>query len=81
MAMKSNNVIVKAIINMDIERFHCVIARNIRLMHSRLKMEERNVLHLFNRKCDNESDTVRLSVQVRELCVWTDKCDCTFATR
>ncbi len=46
-------------------------------MQSRLKMDESNVL-TFRNKCDNESDAVRLSVQVRELCWWRDKCNCTF---
>ncbi len=35
-------------------------------------------LKIWNHKCDNESDAVRLSVQVRELCGWRDKCNCTF---
>ncbi len=47
-------------------------------MQSRLKMEERNVVKFGNHKCDKESDVVRLSVPVRELCGWRDKCDCIF---
>ncbi len=78
MAMKSDNVVVRTIIDMGIEEFHSVIDRNIRLIQSRFEMEERNVLKFWNHKCDKESDTVRLSVQVRELCRWRDKCNCTF---
>ncbi len=33
-------------------------------------MVESTVLKFLNHKCDNESDAVRLSVQVRELCGW-----------
>ncbi len=45
MAMKSDNVVVRTIINMEgIEGFHSVMGRNIRLMQSRFKMEESNVL-------------------------------------
>ncbi len=76
MAMNSNNVVVKAIINMGIGGFQSVMGRNIRLMQSRFKMEKRNVLSFWNHKYDNECDAVRLSV--RELCEWRDKCDCTF---
>ncbi len=76
--MKSNNVVVRTIINMGIGGFHSVVGRNIRLMQSRFNMEERNVLKLWNYKYDNESDAVVLSVQVRELFEWRDKCDCTF---
>ncbi len=41
--MKSNNVVVRTIINMGIEGFHSVMGRNIRLMQSRFKMKESNV--------------------------------------
>ncbi len=68
MAMKSDNVVVRTIMNMGIEGFHSVMGRNLRLMPSKFKMAESNVLKFWNHKCDNESDAVRLSVQVRELC-------------
>ncbi len=76
--MKSDNSVVRTIINMDIEGFHSVMRRNVRLMQSKFKMDASNVLKYWNNKYDNESDAVRLSVQVRELCVWRDKCNCTF---
>ncbi len=47
-------------------------------MQSKFKMEEKNVLKVWNHKCDNENDAVKLSVEVRELCEWRDKCDFTF---
>ncbi len=71
MAIKSDNVVVRTIINMIIRGFHCVMWRKIRLMQSRFYMEERNVLKSWNHICDNESDAVRLSVQIRELCEWS----------
>ncbi len=64
MPMQSDNVVVRIIINMGIGGFHSVMGSNIRLMQSRFKMEERNVLIFWNYKCDNESDAVRLSVQL-----------------
>ncbi len=76
--MKSDNVVVRTILNMGIEGFHSVMVRNLRLMQSKFKMDEINVLKFWNHKCDNESDAVGLSVQVRELCGWSDKCNCTF---
>ncbi len=78
MAMRSNNVVARTIINMDIQGFHPVMGRNLRLMQSKFKMDESNVLKVWNHKCDNESDVVRLSIQVRELCGWRDRCNCTF---
>ncbi len=63
MAMKSDNVLVRTIINMGIEGFHAVMGRNLRLMQSKFKMDESNVLTFCNPKCYNEGDAVRLSVQ------------------
>ncbi len=63
---------------MGIEGFHSVMGGNLRLMQSKFKMDERNVLKFWNHKCDDESDAVRLSVQVRELCGWIDNCNYTF---
>ncbi len=77
-ALKSDNVVVRTIINMDIEGFHSVMGRNVRLRQSKFKMDASNVLKFRNHKCDNESDAVRLNVQVRELYGWSDKCNCTF---
>ncbi len=36
------------------------------------------MLKFWNHKWDNESNDVRLSVQVREFCGWRYKCNCTF---
>ncbi len=77
-ALKADNVIVRTIINMAIEGFPSVMGRNLRLMQSKFKMDDSNVLKCCNHKCDSESDAVRLSVQVRELCGWRDKGICTF---
>ncbi len=66
--MKSDNVLVRTIINNGNEGFHFVMGRNLRLMQSKFKMDENDVLQFWNHKCDNESDAVRLSDQVRELC-------------
>ncbi len=63
---------------MGIEGFHSVMGRNLRLIQSKFKIDESNVLIFWNHKCDNESDAVGLSVQVRELCGWRDKYNCTF---
>ncbi len=78
MAIKSDNVVARTIINLGVEGVHPVMGRNLRLMHSKFKMDESNVLRFWNHQCDNGSDAVRLSVQVRELCGWRDKCNCTF---
>ncbi len=78
MAMKSDNVVVRTIINMCIEGFHSVMGRNVRLMQSRFKMDESNGLKIWHHRCENERDAIRLCVQVRELCGWRDKCNCTF---
>ncbi len=65
--MKSDSVVVRTIINIGNEGFHSVMGRNLRLMQSKFKMDANNVLKVWNHKCD-ESDAVRLSIQVREIC-------------
>ncbi len=50
MAMKSDNVVVRTIINMGIEGFHSVNGRNLRLMQSKFKMDESNMLKFWNHK-------------------------------
>ncbi len=44
-------------------------------------MEEINVYEMWRQKVTSESDEVRMSVQIRELCEWRDTCDCTFLTK
>ncbi len=34
-----------------------------------------------SKKVNSESDEVRMSVQIRELYEWRDKCDCTLLTK
>ncbi len=69
MAMISDNVVVRTIIHMGIEGFHSVMGRNLRLMQSKFKMDKYNVLKLWNHKCDDESNAVRLSFLGGEISV------------
>ncbi len=36
---------------------------------------------MCKQRVNREIDEVRMSVQIRELCEWRDKCDCTFLTK
>ncbi len=45
-------IIINMYMYMGIEEFHSVMGRNIRLMQSRFKMEDRNVSKFSNHKCD-----------------------------
>ncbi len=44
----------------------------------KIQYRKNECVNIWNYKCDNESDAVRLNVQVRELCGWREKYDCTF---
>ncbi len=44
MAMNSDNVVVITLLNLGIGEFYSVMERNIRIMQSRFKMEESNLL-------------------------------------
>ncbi len=44
-------------------------------------MEEINVYEMWKQKVSSKSNEVWMSVQIRELCEWRDKCYCTFLTK
>ncbi len=50
-------------------------------LQSKFYMTEMNVYEMWKQKFNSESDEVQMSVQIRELCEWRDKCDCTFLTK
>ncbi len=77
MAMNSSNIVVKIVTNIGIYGLHSVMGANKRVLQSKLYMDEMNVYG----KVNSESDEVQMSVQIRELCEWRDKCDCTFLTK
>ncbi len=80
MPMNSSNIVVKTITNMGIYCLHSVIGVNKRFLQSKVDMEEVNVYEMWKQKVNSESDEVRMSVQIKELCERRDKCDCTFLT-
>ncbi len=80
MAMNSSNIVVKTITDMGIYGLHSVMGDN-RFLQSKCYMEEMNVYEMWKQKVNSQSDEVRMSVQIRELCEWRDKCDCTYLTK
>ncbi len=81
MAMNSSNIVVKTITNMGIYGLHSVMGANKIFLQSKFYMVEKNVYEMWKQKVNSESDEVRMSVQIRVLCEWWDKCDCTFLTK
>ncbi len=69
--------IVKTITNMAINGLCSVMGANKR-SKSQFYIKEMNVCEMWKEKVNSESDKVRMSVHIRELCEWIDKCDCTF---
>ncbi len=81
MVMNSSNVVVNTITDMVIYGLYSVLGANIRFLQSKLYIDEMNAYEMWKQKVNSESDEVRISVQIRELCEWRDKCDCTFLTK
>ncbi len=50
-------------------------------LQSKFYMEEMDVYEMWKQKVNSESNEVRMSVQIRELCDCRDKCDYTFLTK
>ncbi len=69
------NIVVKTITNMGSYDLHSVIGADKTFLQSKFYMEEINVYEMWKQKVNSESDEVRMSVQIRELCEWRDKCD------
>ncbi len=79
--MNSSDIVVNTITNIGIYGLHSVMGAKKRFLQSKSYMEEMNVYAMWKQKVNSESDEVRMSVQIRELCEWRDKCDCTFLTK
>ncbi len=79
MVMDSSNIVLKTITNMGSNGLLSVMEANKRFLQSKLYVDEMNVYEMSMQKINSESDEVRMNV--RELCEWRDKCDCTFLTK
>ncbi len=79
--MNSSNIVIKTITNMGIYGLQSVMEANRRLLQSKCYMEEMNMFEMWKQQINSESNEVRMSVQIRVLCEWRDKCDCTFLKR
>ncbi len=66
---------------MGIYGLHSIMGANKRFLQSKFYMEEMNVYEMWKQIVNSKSDEVWMSVQIRELCEWRDKCDCTFQQR
>ncbi len=68
MAMNSSNIVVKTIPNMGVYCLHSVMGANKIFLQSKCYMEEMNVYEMWKQKANNESDKIRMSVQIKESC-------------
>lgn len=46
-------------------------------LQSKIYMEKMNVYQMWKQKVNSDINEVRMSVLIRELCEYRDKCDCT----
>ncbi len=77
MALNSDNIIVRTIINTGLNDTHSIMGGNWRHLKSKYGMDECNVMTCLGEKCKNECESVRLFEQIRELFSWKDRCDMT----
>ena len=81
MAMNSKNEVVRMITNMGVNGLHSIIGGNFRVMKARYDMDVSNVFKMWKDKCDEESEHIRISEQINELCGWRDRCHESFLSR
>ncbi len=77
MALNSDNIIVRTIINVGLNGTHSIMGGNWRHLRSKYGMEECNVMKGWDEKCKNEYESVRVCEQIREMCSWRDRCNMT----
>ena len=73
--------VVRMITNMGFSGLYSIMGGNMRHMNARYGMNVKNVNRIWNEMCISDSDSVRICGQIRELCVWRDKCHPTFLNR
>ena len=73
MAVKSDNMYVKMVINMGIHGTYSVIGGNVRMLRYKYNMDVKEILKSWNETYHNESEIIRQVEQVRELCSLRDR--------
>ncbi len=76
-ALNSDNIIVRTIINVDLNDTHSIMGGSWKHLRSKYGMEEYNVMKSWDEKCKNECESVRVCEQIREMCSWRDRYDMT----
>ncbi len=77
MALNSDNIIVRKIINVGLNDTQSIMCGNWRYLKSKYGMEECNIMKSWYEKYKNECESVRVCEQIREMCSWRDRCDMT----
>ncbi len=77
MALNSDNIIIRTIINVGLNGTHSIMGGNWRHLRSKYATEECNVMKSSDVKCKNECESVRVYEQIREMCCWRYRCDMT----
>ncbi len=67
MALNSDNIIVRAIINVGLNGTHSIMGCNWRHFRSKYGIKECNVLKSWDEKCKNECESVKVCEQIREM--------------
>ncbi len=78
MALNSDNIIVRTIINVGLNGTHTIMGGNWRHLRSKYGKEECKVMKSSDEKWKNECESGRICEQIREMCSWRDMSDMTF---
>ncbi len=77
MALNSDNIIVRTIIDVGLNGIHSIMGVNEKHLRSKYGMAECKVMKNWYEKCKNECESVRVCEPIREMCSWRDRCDIT----
>ena len=70
--LNSNNKVVKMITGMGLCGPHSIIGQNYRFLSYKYDMNVKNVIKFWNNRCQEQTEIIRVSEQIKELCNMRD---------
>ena len=70
--LNSNNKVVKMITGMGLCGTHSFIGQNYRFLYYKYDMNVKNVIKFWDNRCQEQTEVIRVSEQIKELCNMRD---------
>ena len=71
--LNSNNSVVNMITGMGLYGSHSIIGQNFKYLNVKYDLSKNNVTKSWDRTCQSQTNKIRLSEQIKELCYLRDR--------